>query len=99
MGGNRGWRNETPAGSKTEVSVSSEAEFKEKHGVSRDPMPNPNPESTTTHFTMAESALTVCQSRPYPPVSDLGFGLGSVQRKYPGYHLLNETQWVRYGKC
>ncbi len=58
VGGNRGWRNETPAGSKTEVSVSSEAESKKNMGYrtlcrSR---PQSTPKSTTTHLP--------CQSRP-----------------------------------
>ncbi len=64
----------------------SEAEFKGKHGV-WDPMPeliitSPNvvdakvdSDTFTMGNPMPESTLTLCQSRRYPPVRDLGFGL------------------------
>jgi hypothetical protein len=64
-----------------------EAESKEKHGV-WEPMPELTTAFSYYHFRvdsntftvgnpMPESTLTLCQSRLYPPVRDLGFGLCS----------------------
>jgi hypothetical protein len=64
--------------------VGTEAETKEKHGV-WDPMPEftiTSPLVDYNTFTMnnpmPESTLTLCQSRLYPPVRDLRFGLSSA---------------------
>ncbi len=65
-----------------------EAASKEKHGV-WDPMPELTINSPFFHsrvdsntFTMGtpmpESAVTLCQSRLYPPVRDFGFGLSTL---------------------
>jgi hypothetical protein len=70
------------------IKCTSESEYKEKHGVW-----GPMPELTITSFDahsrvdsntftmgnpMPESILTLCQSRLYPPVRDLGFGLWRI---------------------
>jgi hypothetical protein len=64
--------------------VGTEAETKERHGV-WDTMPEftiTSPFVDYNTFTMGnpmpESALTLCQSRLYPPVRDLGFGLSNA---------------------
>jgi hypothetical protein len=66
------------------VEAHTEVESKEKHGV-WDHMPEltvASPYVASNTFTMgnplAESTLTLSQSRLYPPVRDLGFGLWTL---------------------